>query len=104
MRGLTILDFVPLFLAAVCLPLALSLIEPNGVYGVRTSATFASEDAWYRANSISGWCGLVAGLAGFAFNWRLSRNPVDDKQSKRRGLVVVLVVAAAMTIPGLLAV
>jgi uncharacterized membrane protein len=35
-------------------PLALRRVGPNGLYGLRTPATFANKEVWYEANAISG--------------------------------------------------
>ena len=103
MRRLTILEYVPLLLMAICVPLALSLVEPNGFYGVRTAATAASEEAWYRINSISGSCGGIASLVGFAYNWRNRRKSMSEAQRARSGTIVVIAIAAVIAVSGLLA-
>ena len=36
------------------LPLALRRVGPNGLYGLRTPATFANREVWYEANAITG--------------------------------------------------
>ena len=47
-------------IGTLSIPLIFQLVPPNGVYGFRTSATRASADIWYSANTFMGWA-LVAG-------------------------------------------
>jgi hypothetical protein len=59
-----------IFLLAI--PMILRRVPPNRLYGVRTKASFASDDDWYRINAIggrylavSGIVILVVGIVGF---------------------------------------
>lgn len=59
-----------IFLLAI--PMILRRVPPNRMYGVRTKASFASEDDWYRINAIggrylaaAGIVILVVGIVGF---------------------------------------
>jgi len=63
----------PLIIALVSLPLALNLIAPNPFYGIRISATAASEAAWYRGNQAGGIAGILAGVLVALANHRVSR-------------------------------
>jgi uncharacterized membrane protein len=45
---------VGFIILACAIPLILRRIPPNGLYGVRTKASFASEADWYRINVIGG--------------------------------------------------
>ncbi|QSB44888.1 SdpI family protein [Tsuneonella flava] len=98
--------WVPLLFVALALPLALALdmVPPNNVYGVRTAASLASDAAWYRANGVSGVCGVIAGLAGFWVNRRVARADLPEAAKGKRYLAVVLGMAAAIVVPGLLVV
>jgi hypothetical protein len=49
-----------IFLLAI--PMVLRRVPPNRLYGVRTKASFASDDDWYRINAIGGRYLAVAGL------------------------------------------
>ncbi len=49
------------------LPLVLSLVPPNRLYGIRTPKTLANEQVWYRANRFGGWLFLASGAAYLAF-------------------------------------
>ena len=56
----------------LAIPLILRRVPPNGIYGVRTRASFASESDWYRINCIggrylalSGLLILIVGAVGF---------------------------------------
>jgi uncharacterized membrane protein len=55
----------------VSMPLFLRLVGINSVYGLRTSNTLSSPEAWYQANAFMGWALLFgavlsAGLLSFA--------------------------------------
>ena len=64
----------PLLIALVSIPLALNLISPNPFYGIRISATAASEAAWYRGNQVGGIAGVLAGMLLALANHRVSRS------------------------------
>lgn len=49
-----------IFLLAI--PMILRRVPPNGIYGVRTKASFASDADWYRINAIGGRYLAVAGI------------------------------------------
>src|SRR4030095_15419198 len=49
-------------ICALAIPLVLRRVPPNGIYGIRTKASFASESDWYRINSIGGRYLAVSGL------------------------------------------
>ena len=46
---------------ALAIPLIMRRVPPNGLYGVRTKAAFASANDWYRINHIGGRYLAVAG-------------------------------------------
>ena len=83
---------VPLLFAALSLPMALELVEPNGFYGVRTAAARASEGEWYRINRVGGAVGVIAGVAGFAANLAIMRSSIAVP---RKPLVCLAVVVSA---------
>lgn len=43
-----------LLILGLAIPLILRRVPPNGIYGIRTKASFASESDWYRINSVGG--------------------------------------------------
>lgn len=51
---------VLIFILAI--PLILRRVPPNGLYGVRTRASFSSASDWYRINAIGGRYLAVSGL------------------------------------------
>lgn len=54
-------------LGLVGVPLALGLVPPNGLYGVRTRKTLATRDAWFAVNR---WAGLALVFgAALGFLW-----------------------------------
>jgi hypothetical protein len=50
------------------MPLALGVIPPNRVYGVRTRGTLADAGRWYAVNRVGGWCLLAASLCYLAMS------------------------------------
>jgi uncharacterized membrane protein len=54
-----------LLIFATAIPLILRRVPPNGIYGVRTKASFASESDWYRINAIGGRYLAVSGVLIF---------------------------------------
>lgn len=97
-----LLVFPPLFISAVCLPMALDLIAPNPLYGFRTSASLASADVWYQSNFSAGVAGVVLGIAGALLN---SRIVGTGRVSTTKALLTVGVTVSAAfgsTIAGLL--
>ncbi len=64
---------------ALGLAMVLGKVKPNTWYGVRTPASLASDDAWYRINRVGGrWlivlCSLTM-LSGVAAWWLSGRVP-----------------------------
>src|SRR5262245_4115922 len=57
---------VPVVLIVVAIPLILEKIPRNGFYGFRTPYALSSDEVWYRANRISGFSLLAAGLVWLA--------------------------------------
>jgi uncharacterized membrane protein len=51
-----------LLIFAFAIPLILRRVPPNGIYGIRTKAAFASESDWYRINAIGGRYFAISGL------------------------------------------
>jgi hypothetical protein len=51
-----------LVLAAVCVPLILGKIPPNGLYGFRVRKTMENPEIWYPVNKYGGQRLLVASL------------------------------------------
>ena len=99
-----LLPLLPLLLALVGLPLALQLVPPNGFYGIRTEQTLASADIWYRSNLYGGLAAVVFGVLGTAFVAMVVRR-ASMTETAKAGVAVLttIVVAAAMTLAGLLA-
>ena len=59
---------LPLLFVIICVPMALQLVPPNGIYGVRTPATLASSALWYTANFRAGVAGVAVGLVAMVVN------------------------------------
>lgn len=63
LRLVLIFVSVGLLFIGLAVPMILRLVPPNGLYGLRVSATFAHSDVWYDANERSGWDLLWLGIA-----------------------------------------
>jgi hypothetical protein len=50
------------------MPLALGVVPPNRVYGVRTRRALADAGHWYAVNRVGGWCLLAASLCYLAMS------------------------------------
>jgi len=94
---------VPLLFAALCLPMALELIAPNGFYGVRIAATQASEAEWYRINRIAGIAGAIGGSIGFAANLAIVRSGMAVPRKQIACLAVLVGVAVLIAATALAA-
>ena len=59
-----------ILIVALALPLIYRRVPRNGIYGIRTRASFASDSDWYRINAIGGrylaLSGVVIALTGIA--------------------------------------
>jgi len=90
------LAFLPLFVGigllfiALAMPLIRRRVKPNGMYGLRVSATFADEWVWYEANARSGRDLLYLGLLEIIIALLLAALPLVP------GLAYVLVNAAVL--------
>lgn len=54
--------FISALFSVLGLPLALKLVSPNSMYGVRTQSTLQSAEAWYSVNASAGMALAIAGL------------------------------------------
>lgn len=98
-----LLLFPPLFIAVISLPLALGLVPPNRLYGLRTPASLASSASWYAANRAAGAAAVLLGLAGAILVYRLlKRRPVDVRLALAATGVALAVLLGAF-VAGLLA-
>ncbi len=97
------LTALPLLFALLGLPMALGRIAPNPVYGVRTTATLASDVSWYSANTAAGIAMAVGGIVGFVVNVAIVRSNLDVAAKNRYQLAVVIAIAVLIVIAGLAA-
>jgi uncharacterized membrane protein len=99
-----LLVFPPLFIAAVSLPMALRIVPPNGVYGLRTARTLSSPEIWYASNFRAGAAGVVLGILGALIVLAImrSRSMSDVTKALLAGATAVIV-AMASAAAGLLA-
>jgi hypothetical protein len=68
--------------------LALKIVAPNGLYGMRMAKTYSSPDLWYAGDRICGIYRTVASLAALILGIVLTRIAV------RRGTTLGAVLAA----------
>ncbi len=95
---------LPLVFVALGIPLVLKLVPPNGLYGVRTGETLASDQVWYAANFSAGAAAVLFGLAATAVNVAVLRSASTTSGLKLHiPFVTTVMVAIAMTIAGLAA-
>ena len=96
--------WAPLLLALVCVPLALELIGPNSFYGVRTAATLANPEVWYRSNFYAGLVGVLGGtICAIANIGIVQSSHIPSRRKHWWTLGTTLAVAAAIVIAGLMA-
>lgn len=92
-----LLIFPHLLIAALSAPMALGLVRPNRIYGMRTAETLASAEAWYAANYWAGLTGVVLGLvsAVFVIFVMKSRSMTERTKALVAGGAAVFVALAA---------
>jgi len=79
-----------LMLIALCLPMALQKIKPNGWYGFRTPKTLSNEKIWYEANCIAG---IDLSLAGVLTVFTaIALFPLSVFLSAKQTIIVMVVV------------
>ena len=96
------LAYLPLLLVVIGLPMALKLVPPKGIYGIRTPETLANAAMWYMSNFRAGVTGIVAGLASTILNVIVANSPAMT--DARKTIVVTMttvITAVVMTAAGL---
>lgn len=66
--------FVSLLFTLIGCPLALKLVEPNGIYGVRIPSTYQSAEAWYAINFAAGWALITVSLISIGLIFMLQHH------------------------------
>ena len=96
--------FLPVLFILIGLPLALKLIPPNSVYGVRIPSTMASAESWYRANFWAGGFAIGFGLVAMIVTIAVDRS-VNVAPAAKSYIILAATasVAALMAIAGILA-
>jgi hypothetical protein len=64
--------WAPFLVVAAGVPLAVGLVPPNSIYGLRTTRTKSSPDVWYKANHTAGLALVAAGCASAALNFLIA--------------------------------
>jgi hypothetical protein len=71
----------------------LKLVPPNGIYGLRTSATPSTPEIWYSANAFMGWALLVASTTSISLLLKLPETEARWRMRVASLTPVVLAVA-----------
>ena len=82
--------------------MALKLVPPKGIYGIRTPETLANAAMWHMSNIRAGVTGIVAGLASTILNVIVANSPAMT--DARKTIVVTMttvITAVVMTAAGL---
>jgi uncharacterized membrane protein len=82
-------------LFALAIPLVLSWVPPNPVYGVRTSKTYSDRELWYTANRSAGITMAITGIAIAAAALVVPRLMPDYSEGVRVLVIVAIVIFAA---------
>lgn len=62
--------YVPVaIITALAVPLALKLVPPNRIYGIRTAQTLSNKDVWFSVNRVAGFALIIAAGAAVFFYW-----------------------------------
>ncbi len=85
-------SILPVAFIVVSIPLALKLVPPNHIYGIRTSATLATEGGWYAANAAAGLAGIILGILTLGADWAILRT---DKVTREYKVLLCLFIALA---------
>jgi uncharacterized membrane protein len=88
-------------IAALSVPLALKLVPPNRVYGVRTSQTLANREVWFRVNRVAGFALIVA--AGTAMCFYLAEPELASGRSFLGVLALIVPVISALAVTAMYA-
>jgi uncharacterized membrane protein len=76
------------------IPLALKLVPPNPVYGVRTSKTFSNREVWYAANRSAGINMAVTGIVITVTALVVPRLIPDFSEGARRLIIAAILISA----------
>ena len=87
---------VGVLLFAIGVPLALKLVLPNPLYGVRTAKTPASLDVWYASNRSAGINMAITGIAIADAALVIPRLMPDYWEGVRVLVVAVIVILAIL--------
>lgn len=79
-----VLFLIQALMALMAIPLVLEMVPPNGAYGVRTAASFTSNEAWYAINFRAGVGMLVSSVLSVPLCFAIVK--FVDKSRGYRGL------------------
>ena len=89
---------VGVLLSAVRVALALKLVPPNPVVGVRTSKTRSSREIWYAANRLAGINTAIAGIVTVVAALVVPRLMPDYSEGARVLIIGPIVIFAVVAI------
>lgn len=102
-REFNTLAYLPLLLLAVAVPLALDMVEPNGLYGFRTAASQASDANWYSANRATGRALAILSVVALVLNLTVGRRLQQPLARTMFFVATILVCALGSTVAGFMA-
>jgi uncharacterized membrane protein len=92
LESTVVLSGMALFILGI--PLALKLVPPNPVYGVRTSKTFSNREVWYAANRSAGINTAITGIVLVVTALVVPRLIPDYSEGARRLIIAAIVISA----------
>ena len=81
-RRLLLLVFLAVAVAFIlfALPLALNMVTPGSLYGVRLSLATNDPNLWYTVNQVAGWWMIGLGALTAVLALALYKRPMTDQQ------------------------
>jgi len=91
-RKLVLIAFLLIAAAFIlfALPLALGMVTPTSLYGVRLPLATNDPNLWYEVNRLAGWWMIGLGVLTAALGLALYKRPLTDQQYGFRVAFVLL--------------
>jgi uncharacterized membrane protein len=90
--------FLPCLFVVIGMPLALQLVPPNDLYGIRIPSTLASDGSWYRANFWAGIFAIAFGLMAMLVTFAVDRSTSVRPSAKSKIVLAATVSVAVLMI------
>jgi uncharacterized membrane protein len=89
--------YVPVTIITVfAVPLALKLVPPNRLYGIRTAQTLSNRDIWFRVNRVAGFARILAAGITMSLYWLMPELASGRSSLGVLALVVPVILALAL--------